>query len=269
LRVALTLIRIIGSHVAEAALGLRFFSRLPVPRLPFEADPHRAPDIARLARVLPVVGAVLGGIGALVLLAALGAGLPERVAALLAIAAQVAATGAFHEDGLADTCDALGGTTRERRLEIMKDSRIGTFGGAGLVLALLLRVELVAVLAGADPAAAAGALVLAGAVSRASALLVPLFLPPARAEGAAFAAGRPQGVDVVLAFGMVLALAATLLPAGIAVTAFAGGVGVALVVAGFVVRLAARQFGGQTGDVAGACQQLCEIGFLAALLGLR
>ncbi|MGJ3262040.1 MAG: adenosylcobinamide-GDP ribazoletransferase, partial [Salinarimonas sp.] len=133
--------------LADVARALRFYSRLPIPALPWEADPHALPDFARMARMLPVAGAILGGLGALVLAAASLAGLPPLVSAALAIGALAAMTGALHEDGLADVADAFAGaTTRARRLESMKDSRVGAFGATALALAPILRVSALAAL---------------------------------------------------------------------------------------------------------------------------
>ena len=111
----------------DLCVCLRFWSRLPVPILSWEPEPHGMPDFARCSRMLPVAGAIIGAFGALALLGASMLGAPASVAAGLGLAASILATGAFHEDGLADTADGLGGgASRQRKLEIMKDSRIGT-----------------------------------------------------------------------------------------------------------------------------------------------
>ena len=105
---------------------LRFWSRLPTPILASEKDPHGFPDFSRITRMLPLAGAIIGAVGALALGLAHWLRLPSSIAAGLTLAALILATGAFHEDGLADTADGLGGgATRQRKLEIMKDSRIG------------------------------------------------------------------------------------------------------------------------------------------------
>jgi adenosylcobinamide-GDP ribazoletransferase len=247
---------------------LRFYSRIPVPRLRAETDPHAPPDFATMPRLLPVAGAVIGAIGGAVLVAALAAGLGPFVSAALAVAALTLVTGAFHEDGLADTADGFGGgTTPERRLEIMRDSRIGAFGGAALVLAFGLRIAALAELAGRlDPAALIGAVVLAAAVSRCAGLVLMMRLAPARMSGSSYAVGQPTAATFLVAWtgaigiGLLLGLATALPFGGIAL-------GLALAVAGalFMVRLARRLIGGHTGDVAGATQQVAEI---AAYLGL-
>lgn len=244
---------------------LRFFSRLPLPVLPFETDAYRAPDFARCAPLLPIAGALLHALGAGVLALALLLRLPTEIAALLALAALVISTGAFHEDGLADTADSLGGRSREQKLAIMRDSRIGTFGATALFFSLAFRAVLLNHLAQTAGATAALLLMASGALSRNTALLLAVALAPAQTDGAAFAAGKP-GWPGFLGAGLVSALLAVLLvlvpvggrpfAAGLSACVFAGALG---------TFIAHRQFGGHTGDVAGATQQSSEILFLLAL----
>lgn len=258
----------VPTFVADIAAVLRFYSRLPVPALPGETDPHGVPDFSRLARAVPLAGAVLGAIGALALASAHGIGLSAFVAAAVAVAVLIVATGAFHEDGLADSADGLGGgATKERKLEIMKDSRIGTYGAVALVLGLLLRVGLLAdILTRFGPASAACALIAAAAVSRTAALWLGYALPPARTSGAAFAAGRPSDAAFLQAIlAAVLIQLVLIWPSAGLFAAVAGLAGAALA-AYLTGRLAASQLGGQTGDLAGAAQQAAEILLLAALV---
>ncbi len=254
--------------VADIARAVRFCSRLPVPALPFEKEPHGPPDTGALARVMPLAGLAIGLLPALVLAAALAMKLGPFLAAALAVAALTAITGAFHEDGLADAADGLfGGATPERRLAIMKDSRIGAFGACALILAFALRIGALAALAERLPASgAAAALLIAAALSRTAALMPLALLPPARAEGASFTVGRPDRDALRAAFllagclTLALGLSVKLPPLAIVLMpALAALAGLGL------TRLAARLIGGQTGDVAGAAQQAAEI---AALLGL-
>ena len=252
--------------LADCVACLRFYSRLPLPVFAFETQPHAMLDFSRAIAMLPVAGALLGCIGALALLAAGALHLSPAIAATLAIATMVASTGAMHEDGLADTADGFGGGgSIARKLEIMKDSRIGAYGGAALVLALLLRVEAVAALAERGLMLAALAMIACAAVSRVAGLLPLLLLAPARAEGAGFSAPRPSW----RAFGQaaILAAAVALLPlAGGAPSRSIALAGLLAALAAYcVVRLAAAQIKGQTGDVAGAAQQAAEIGFLLGL----
>lgn len=214
---------------------------------------------------VPLVGLVLGGLAGAVLIVAAGLWHPV-IAAILCVAAAVIMTGAFHEDGLADTADSMGGWSVEQRLTIMTDSRIGTFGASALILGLGLRV---AAIAGLVTAAGAGraalALAAAGAISRTAALILAAHLAPARPDGAAHAAGVPTPEGFTRA---------CLTAAGIGLLAWPaagfGGVIVALLAAaGLAVaaeRFAMRHVGGQTGDLAGATQQVVEIAVLLTLL---
>jgi adenosylcobinamide-GDP ribazoletransferase len=254
--------------LADLLKCLRFYSRLPVPVPAWERDPHGPPDFSTMPRAVPVAGAIIGLCGAAVLglshLLSLGA----LVTAALAIASLTLVTGAFHEDGLADAADGLGGgSTPERRLEIMKDSRIGSYGGAALVLAYALRIAALAeLIARLGPSGAGAAVVLAAALSRTAGLLLMTLLPPARMAGSSYAVGRPDGGVVAVAWAIcaALGLAAALvssLPFLGVVLAFLLAAGIALA----MTKLSARLIGGHTGDIGGAVQQLAEV---AATLGL-
>ncbi|MBJ6125890.1 adenosylcobinamide-GDP ribazoletransferase [Microvirga sp. BT325] len=251
----------------DLAHCVRFYSRLPVPALPWEQDAHAPPSFPRLLRMIPVAGLVLGLLPAAVLALALLLDLGPWLAATLSVAAMVLTTGALHEDGLADTADSIGGTTREKRLEIMRDSRIGSFGASALVLALALRIGALAALATRiDNGAVAAAILIAASLSRTAGLMPLVFLPPARLDGMSQAVGQPArktfwragGIAVILT--VLLGVFAGLPAAGIILMlALSGLAGLA------VTRFAARHLGGQTGDIAGAAQQIAEI---AALIGL-
>ena len=135
----------------------------------------------------------MAAIGALALGLADRLGLPPLVCAGLAVGALVIVTGALHEDGLADVADGFGGgATRERKLEIMRDSRIGAYGAAALALSLILRVAALSALLDHGLGAAAAGLILAGAASRAAALAPLALLPAARADGLGAGAGAPR-----------------------------------------------------------------------------
>src|ERR671937_717221 len=122
---------------ADIAAALLFSTRLPLPR----AAAITGADIARASWALPVAGAVVGLMAAVVYWLARGTGLPPFVAAALTVAATLVAAGCLHEDGLADVADSFGGGTRGRKLEIMRDSRIGTYGVCALFVSLLLRAS--------------------------------------------------------------------------------------------------------------------------------
>ena len=238
-----------GSDLVSAAMLL---TRLPV-------RGAATAEAARAAWAWPLVGAGLGLAAGAVAWAALALGLPTGAAAILAVAVQVVLTGALHEDGLADVADGFwGGFDRDRRLEIMRDSRIGSYGVIALVLGLGARVTLVAALA----SVALPALVATGAASRAAMGWQMRRLPPARADGLGHGAGRPPGWAV--AAGLAVALACAL-PLGLA------GLGAGLAAAAAVLGVGAvarAKIVGQTGDVLGATQQLAEIAGLATLAAI-
>lgn len=255
-------------HEARLALvALQYFTRLPVPSLP-QFDPRW---LSQSVRYFPLAGLVVGALAASVLFAA-SIALPWPLATALALAASLAITGAFHEDGLADTFDALGGhVTRERALEIMRDSRIGTYGAAALGLTLLVRWQ--ALVAVRLPEAMV-LLVTAHAVSRAGAALLMARLPYVRLDVDAKAkpVAQPMGA------GQALATAAVgLLPVA-GVIAWQPRLAPSLAIAVAAVALVhvlcrrwlQRRLGGYTGDGLGATQQLTEIAFaLAWIAALR
>ena len=242
-----------NQRIGELRIAVIFLTRLPLPH-PGGVAPG---ELARALWSAPVVGIAVGLIGAAVYGLAHALHVPALPAAALAVAATLLVTGGLHEDGLADVADGFGGgTTRERKLEIMRDSRIGSYGVCALVLSLLLRVGALASLA--DPALVAAALIAAHAAARAGLPAFMRLVPPARADGMSADAGTPPPEST---------LAATLLGAIVAFAALGLGAGILallLVAAGFVFMawLCSRQIQGQTGDVLGALQQIGEIAVL-------
>lgn len=241
--------------------ALRFFTRLPVP----PPDPAETFDIGTMAPALPLVGAIIGLIGAFVLLLGLALNLGGLIAGSLAVAAMIVATGGLHEDGLADAADSLGGYDAQRRLEIMKDSRIGSFGVLALVLGLLLRVGTLEALSDASPWPAAAGLIAAAAASRLAGLWLLHALPPARASGLSASAGRPDGRALLLAGAAAILMSAALVIPSLGTIPLIGALLAASLATYGVQSLAMRLYGGQTGDVAGAAISLAEIAFLLAL----
>jgi adenosylcobinamide-GDP ribazoletransferase len=247
----------------DIAESLRFFTRLRL------GEPSLgAPlDIDRIAWAAPVAGVAVGLIGALALALTTLLGLPLLLRAGLATAALVVATGALHEDGLADVADGFGGgATRARKLEIMRDSRVGAYGAIAIALALILRVGALTAALDGGVWRASLSLMLVAALSRAAALTPLALLPPARAEGSGAAAGRLDSNALAAAWGsaLVIALGLGLVALGVAhalLAALMSGAGAWLMVA-----LARRAIGGQTGDVAGAAQQCGEIAAWCGLL---
>jgi adenosylcobinamide-GDP ribazoletransferase len=237
---------------ADLKIGLLFSTRFPLSH----AAPVGGADIARASWALPVIGALIGLFGAAVYWIAFRCNLPPLLCAGLTVAATLAATGCLHEDGLADTFDGFGGSGRERKLEIMRDSRIGTYGACALAMSLLLRVGALASLAAPGPVALALIAAHSGARS-----IVPLFLalvPPARHDGLSADAGRPSPASVMVAALLGIVLLLLCLGAAGSVIALL----CLLVVLGGMRRLCLRQIGGQTGDTAGALEQLGEIAIL-------
>ncbi|HUZ91455.1 MAG TPA: adenosylcobinamide-GDP ribazoletransferase [Methylocella sp.] len=253
--------RLGSSLLADFWLCLGFYTRLPVPG----ATPQSLTHFARAVRVLPLAGAVPGAFAALVLGVAQSLGFHPLLAAPLAVCCLVMLSGALHEDGLADCADGFfGGPTPERKLEIMRDSRIGTFGALALALSLYIRAVSLALIAGESLGVACAMLIGAAALSRTAALFPLVILPPARQNGAGFAAGKPEPAALATAgcLAVVLGLAPVLAGAepGRAIVAIA----LATMAAYAMVPLARKLIGGQTGDVAGAAQQLSEIAFYLA-----
>jgi adenosylcobinamide-GDP ribazoletransferase len=251
----------------DLAHCVRFYSRLPVPALPWEQNAHALPSFPRLARVIPLAGLVIGLMPAAVMGCALLLDLGPWLAAILSVGTMVLATGALHEDGLADTADSFGGSTREKRLEIMRDSRIGSFGASALFLALALRIGALATLASRiDGGAVMAVVLLVASLSRTAGLTPLVFLPPARRDGMSQAVGQPARETFWLAAGIAGGIAvalgalAGLPPMGVALTLALSGLSGAA-----ISGLASRHLGGQTGDIAGAAQQVAEI---TALIGL-
>lgn len=236
------------SRLAEAQLAVMMLTRLPAGRL------ETAPSIGASVWAFPLVGMVVGGIAAAVLIASLAAGVAPALAAGLALVAGVLTTGGLHEDGLADVADGFGGgRDRARKLEIMRDSRIGSYGGIALILSLGLRWQGLALLAEKDPCLAALALVALAAASRSGLAAMLLLMPAARADGMGKAAAQTSFPVVLVSLGFgVLALAV------LGTIGVWAALAIAAVQIGFGL-IAQRQIGGQSGDVLGAAQQLAEI----------
>ena len=202
---------------------------------------------------------MIGAIGGACYALAYAMHIPPFAAASVAIAATMAVTGCLHEDGLADVADGFGGgSTRERKLAIMRDSRIGTYGVCAVVLSLVMRIGALASLG--SPEAVTMALVCAGAAGRAALPAFMMMVPPARTDGMSAYAGVPPPISAVTAmllgaavlfgvFGVVLGLAA-----------------LAALAVGFVLLawLCKRQINGQTGDVLGTLEQIGEVTVLLA-----
>ncbi len=248
----------IRAELRLLATALTFLSRCPgVARV---ADPTPA-ALARSSRYFPLVGVLVGALGG-ALFAIASCFFVPAIAATLALLGMVLSTGAFHEDGLADSADGFGGAFDTRRkLEIMKDSRIGTYGAVALLFALLLKWSALQTM---SAGLAVLALISAHAVARWSSLPLTLYLPYARGEGPnkPLAEGiRRRELWIASLFTLVVVLASCWLLG--ATPAFAGGLLLTIVLLTVLAAwICQRQIGGVTGDTLGAANQLLEIAVL-------
>lgn len=246
----------IRDRLAQVQLAFMLLTRLPAGHLP---DP--APGMGSAAWAFPLAGLAVGGGGALTLWVATALGLPPSLGAGLAILAMLLLTGALHEDGLADLADGVwGGQTRERRLEIMRDSRIGSYGALALILSIGLRWQALVYLAQLDSGLALASVVIVAMTSRVAPAALLAFVTHARSDGLGHSASATTRFSVGVAKLIALAPAVLLVPVPLvlAIVVFQTIVTVGL------AALARRKLGGQTGDVLGASQQLAEIaGYLA------
>lgn len=237
--------------------ALMFYTRIPVRRnIDYSPD-----NLNKATRFFPLIGLIVGGIGALVFWGASFI-LPTVVAVILSTAATIYTTGAFHEDGFADFCDGFGGGyTKERIITIMKDSRIGTYGAAGLLLMLLTKIF---TLFSIDAQQIPLIIITAHGLSRVMPVLVIFTTRYVRDDETSKIKpiGKKGGVaDLISAilFGSVMLLffpwiyAAAIVPALLVIT--------------FIFRkYITRKIGGYTGDCLGALQQICEVGFYLGVL---
>ncbi len=233
-----------------------FLTRLPFPSI---EGGGRKGRLGNASRAFPLIGAVIGAIAGLSLMAAAALNLHPLACAFIALGVQALVTGALHEDGLADVADGFGGGgTAAAKLKIMRDSRIGTFGVLAVLFSVGIRTGVLGGLPG--PGLAAAALIAAATLSRGLLPAAMHFMPPARKSGLAVRAGIPdkEGWMKGLALGALLSFL-FLGPWG-GLTALAAGVAAAA----FVAWLANRQIGGITGDVLGAQQQAAETAILIA-----
>ena len=247
---------LLADQLRLALTATRYFTRLPVPRW----TGYSERQLNDAVRYFPLVGILVGLITGGVYLLAISV-FPQPLAVLLAMVSGVLLTGGFHEDGLADACDGLGGGWDKRQiLVIMKDSCIGSYGVLGLVLALALKF---AALAAVPSARFLGIAVAAHSFSRFMAVSVMATQHYVREDDSARAKPVAQNISSA---GFACAALFALAP-----LAWLGSAGVAGAAGALALRLAAarylyRRIGGYTGDCLGAIQQITEIGFYLALL---
>ncbi|WP_083101466.1 adenosylcobinamide-GDP ribazoletransferase [Pseudophaeobacter leonis] len=241
--------------LVDIPLALVLLTRLPLPKLASSSFQRQSQAVW----AFPLAGLAVNLPAALVASAALTLGLSTSLAAGLVLLVQVLLTGAMHEDGLADCADGFwGGFEPKRRLDIMKDSQIGSYGVLALILGIGLRWQGIALLMEQGHVWSLLALAL---LSRAMMPVLMHWLPNARQSGLSQSVGRPSRRAVGLGLGLAVALSLPLLGAG----GFAVVAMLCLMTLGFG-HLARAKIGGQTGDVLGAGQQLCEITGLLTLV---
>lgn len=240
----------VAREIGHFLVGVMFLTRLPVP-----VDLNHEEDrLARAARYFPFVGLLIGTLtGAVFWTASLL--LPSIAAAGVALAFGVLLTGALHEDGFSDCCDGLGGgATRERALEIMRDSRLGTYGAAGLVFSVGLRWSALGTLTAGQGLVA---LMIGHAVSRAMIAPTLAFGRYARDQGLASSVTDVTMTEAAIAVTLAMCIAMSAGPVlGL------GAVAAAIVAAVMMYVLLVRRLGGYTGDGLGAVQQVSEIAIL-------
>jgi adenosylcobinamide-GDP ribazoletransferase len=235
--------------IADLRIGISLCTRLPVGPSATIGDG----EVARASWTFPIAGLLVGLTGTIIYWIAIRANVAPQPAAALVLAATLLLTGAMHEDGLADTADGLGGKTQEQRLQIMRDSRIGTFGACALAISLLLRWSTIADIA--EPRFVAIALITAHVAARACLPAFMHLVPAARHDGLSGGAGQPPFASVVAALLLgSISLLFAFGPTGAVVTLL-----MLFLAALLLARLSIRQFGGQTGDVLGATEQIAEV----------
>lgn len=244
-------------------VALQFFTRIPIPRwVGFDAQ-----WLQHASRYFPAVGLVVALVTILVY--AIGSLLwTQSIAVLLSTIAGIYLTGAFHEDGFADTCDGLGGgTTAERALEIMKDSRIGAYGAIGIGLMLALKWM---TLSSLPSTAVVLVLLIAHPLSRLAAISLVWRMEYVKADGKAKPiAQQMSNREFGIAAGITLLPISLLCLTGLlSVLSVATGVLFAALASFWLARMFQRRIAGYTGDCLGAVQQVAEVAFYLGVLAV-
>ncbi|HTO64825.1 MAG TPA: adenosylcobinamide-GDP ribazoletransferase [Bradyrhizobium sp.] len=246
---------IISPWLDDLLNAMAFLTRLPAPG----RAGTTAPGLARAYRAFPLIGALIGAVIACADLLLLRAGLSPMPAAALALGTGMLLTGAIHEDGLADVADGFGGgRDKAKKLEIMRDSRLGTFGALTLLVTFAAKVGALSTLPQGDILLD---MIVIHALSRAPLAVIAARTSYARDDGLAVAAGRPDARTAFASCFVAAVIALLCLSFGAAVKAM-----LVVAAAAFCLAvLAQRQIGGQTGDVLGAAEQVGEVVLLALL----
>ena len=246
--------------------AMQFFTRIPLPAW----VGHSAQQLDQATRYLPAVGICVGTLAAAVLWLVAQV-LPLPLAVALSMVSGILATGAFHEDGLCDFADGMGGGyTREKILAIMKDSCIGVYGAIAIVLTLLIKYQALLALCGTHSLAhAAAALIAAHGVSRlmaASLMVTQHYVRDDDSARAKPATGKLSHTSFAIALAFGIVALCILFVAGASVTTVLTALGAALLMRIYLAWLLQKKLGGYTGDCLGAVQQLTEIAFYLGLL---
>lgn len=253
-----------GDFPTDVMRALSFLSRIPVHDIFFE---NTDGDVARTARAFSVAGILIALPPALLIFLLCRFDADPLLSATLAVGLGMVLTGALHEDGLADTADGFGGgRSREHALEIMKDSRIGTYGALALTFSFLVRVSAVsALIRELPPLAVAACFVAAACLSRGLMVWHWQTLAPARASGVAASAGQPRETERNYALASAIIIASLLTISSFHVLPLVIALALPFAAVHAFNRFCIRKIGGHTGDTIGATQQITEIVMLTAL----
>jgi len=252
-----------NTSIADAILmGLRFYSRLPTGQ-----HGHDKFDFPAMVRPLAIPSLIIGAVPAFVLLLLSVFGTPPLFAAAIAVGLSALITGAMAEDAFADAMDGLfGGQTIQQKLDIMHDSRHGTYGTLGIIIPFMLRVTCLGAMTAVAPVAAAAIWLGAGVLARSGSTWIAHQLPPARADGISAKAGSLPALSCYIGIGLAVAISFVLMVP-------LGGLGrwiVGLAFAAIAIilwrRLLVKMIGGQTGDTIGGAQLLLEIAILSSFM---
>ena len=250
--------------IADTRESLAFLSRLMKSKSGILEERKLHQVMAGFGPAGLIIGAA-GGLGGWI---CISLGLPEMMAAIIAVAVLMVITGGMHEDGLGDATDGLGGWTRQAALDIMRDSPVGVYGVLALVMVSLFRVTGYSTLMSMHGGLFSVVLIFAatGCLSRAGLPYLMYILPAARTDGLAVSAGQPDRHTAIRAAVAGIFLYA--LTVWLAIGLFAAIIGAVLACAAIVLtsKLARHTYGGVTGDVAGSAQQLAEVAILAGLV---
>lgn len=248
-----------GGWIQDFLVALVFLTRLPI-TLGFSFD---LKALKSACRCFPLIGIIVGGLSGAIFMISYAVGLPPLLSAFLAVAAQILLTGALHEDAIGDVADGFGGgSARDRKLEIMRDSRVGTY--AVLALIFIVGIKVTALSSLATPLTVFAVLVSSATASRSLMVWAMYLMPSARNDGLGHGAGRPAILEP---------LVATVLGILVAIVALGNLVGAvallsAIIGATLMGVIAYRQIGGQTGDVLGAIQQISELVFIVSCIAV-